>query len=296
MVSGVRILQVVRQLADAAAQVLLPSDDVFGRVGGDRDAAPCEQLQHLARPHALARRERRSHTAAVALDERELRVDIPFVGEECGAPVRQHEGEAWTIELGERAPQLARGRVGRGLAAQHDSPASVQLPRDFRRDAVAEPVERRPIERIRRDGCGRVRLESRPFTERGGGRHGIANSIQIASRSRQVASGRGRIAACQDRSSERDSCQGGGAHAARSHLCPERAFQQCLGVDRVVSRQQQQGAPFFRFGLAISLGRQPVECFRTRVEPLCLGQRVQLHGEVGASERDSSSRARWRPG
>ena len=67
-------------------------------------------------------------------------------------------------------------------------------------------------------------------------------------------------------------------------------------MDRVVSRQQQQGAPFFRFGLAIRLGREPVECFRTRVEPLCLGQRVQLHGEVGASERDSSSRARWRPG
>ena len=125
LVGGAGVLDVVRQLANAAAQVLLPGDDGFVRGGRRRDAAVREQLQHLARPQPLARLERRTHTAPVALDQRELRVDLPFIGKKRRAPLRQGERAAGPLQLGERAPQLARGRIRRVRVAEHARPRRV---------------------------------------------------------------------------------------------------------------------------------------------------------------------------
>jgi len=168
-------------------------------------------------------------------------------------------GSGWD-DRARRARSAARARPRRrGLAAQHASPAGVQLPRDFRRDAIAEPVERRPIERIRRDGCGRVRLESRPFTERGGGRHGIANSIQIRQPPRAKWP---RAAAVSPRARTARPSVTRVKAAARTlpvpTSCPTRAFQQCLGVEpRRLAPTAAGRALLFRFGLAIRLGREP---------------------------------------
>ncbi len=125
LVGGSCVVEIVRELADAAAQVLLLRDDVLGGGGRGGDAAPRQQLQHLARPQPLARLESGADTAAVPLDECELRVHVPLVGEKRGAPLRQDERATGTIELVQRTPQLTRGRVGRAppLAAQHARPA-----------------------------------------------------------------------------------------------------------------------------------------------------------------------------
>src|SRR6266566_8773808 len=99
LVGRVRLLQVMCQLADAPAQVLLPRNEILRGARWGRDAASREQLQHLARPQPLARIERRSNVTTVALDQRELRVHVPLVGEERRAPLRQGERTAGTIDL-----------------------------------------------------------------------------------------------------------------------------------------------------------------------------------------------------
>ncbi len=298
LVAGVGLLQVVRQLANPAAQVLLLRDDVLGCSGRRGDAPPREELQHFARPQALARLERGNHAAAVPLDQRELRVHVPLVGEKRGAPFRQDEGAAGPIELGERTPQLARGRVARAspLRVEHASPASVQLPRHLRRDAVAEPVERRPIERVGRDGCTGMRLERRPFAERSRGRHRVASPVQLTDCARQVPPrGRG-VPAFQNCSRQRDARQRRGARTPQPHLRAQCGFEQRLRVHRIVAREQQHGPAFLRFSLARGLGGEAIQALRARVQALRVGQRVQLESQVSPCQGDPGARGGRRTG
>ncbi|OLD18762.1 MAG: hypothetical protein AUJ01_06970 [Acidobacteria bacterium 13_1_40CM_3_65_5] len=327
LVRRLRILQGVRQLANPTTHVLLSSNEILRRVGRGRDATAREQLQHLARSQPLARLERRSHPAAVPLDERELRIHLPFVGEKRGSPLRQDERAAGTLELGERAAQLARGRVGRApplaakygcptrmqlpcdfrrdavaeplecraierirrngrarasiercplaqrgrgrrappLAAKYGCPTRMQLPCDFRRDAVAEPLECRAIERIRRNGRARASIERCPLAQRGRGRNGITSSFKFGRRACHMTPSRGSVAARQDRAPERDAGQRGGSRIARCQLRAQRRFEQRLSVDRIVSREQQQGAPLLRLGLARGFAPQTIERLGARV-------------------------------
>src|SRR5213594_2011725 len=86
------VLEVARQLGDAAAQVLFAGHEVRGRVCRRGHAAPRQELEHLTRAQALARLKRRAGPAAAALGERELRIHFPFVREKRRAPLRKREG------------------------------------------------------------------------------------------------------------------------------------------------------------------------------------------------------------
>ena len=112
-----RALQVVSQLGDPVTQILLANHELRGGVRGRSHPAPCQELEHLARAQPLAGLERRTRTAARAFGQCQLRIDVPLVGEEGRPPLRECQRPARALDVGERSPQLAHGRVGRSLGA-----------------------------------------------------------------------------------------------------------------------------------------------------------------------------------
>ncbi len=75
----------------------------------------------------------------------------------------------------------------------------------------------------------------------------------------------------------------------------QRGFEQRLSVQRVVAREEQEGAPLLCFGFARGLRRQPVQRLCARVQALRLRQRVELRSQVGARQGNASPRAGRRP-
>ena len=140
------VLELARQLGDAAAQVLLAGNEVRGRVSRRGDTAPAKELEHLTRAQALARLERRAGPAAGALGERELRIHFPFVREKRRAPLRQRERAAGALHLGDGEAQLARRLLRVALRAAGEAQPGVEVPGNIGRGAAAQALQRGAIE------------------------------------------------------------------------------------------------------------------------------------------------------
>ena len=131
-------LDVVRQLGDAVAEILLAGYELGGRIGQRVDAAAHEQLERLPRAQPLARLERRADPSPGILEQRQLRVDLPLVGEEGRASLRQGERAAGPLDFRQRGAELAGGRVHRPPGPEREPEPRVKAPRDLRRDALLD--------------------------------------------------------------------------------------------------------------------------------------------------------------
>ena len=168
------------------------------------------------------------------------------------------------------------------------SPQSrVQPPGDLRCDVLTEPVEPRPVQRLGNDGEARSGVQICSLAERGRGADGIAQALEVGGRLGQQASGEGRVPTYCGELTERHARQCGGALVPGGDLGTQRPLEHRPGPRVVVARQKQQAAPLARLGLPRLIAGPPVQQLRLGVQPVALGDRVQLGGQVGPRERDA---------
>ena len=279
------------QLGDAVTQVLLADHELRGGIGGRSHPAPRQELEHLARAQPLARLERGAGTTAGALGQGQLRIDVPLVGEECGPPLRQRQRPARTLDVGERGPQLTRGRVGRSLGATRQRQSRVQSPGDLRRDAIPQARERGAIQRLGGGGESRRGLERRQLARRRSGGDRISQSIQVGDGAPELLACSRGIAPLARHVAEREPGQRRRALVTGGQLRPQRGFEQLSRAHLIVAQQEQQGAALLRLRLAARVCRLVIQERRPDVQPLRLGQGIELHGEIGAGEYHARPRA-----
>ena len=169
----------MRQLRDAVAEILLAGHELGGRIGQRVDAAAHEQLERFPRAQPLARLERCADPPPGVLEQRQLRVDLPLVGEEGRASLRQGERATGPLDFRQRGAELADGRVHRPPGSEREPEPRVEAPRHLRRDAPFDQCERRAIERLgdsRRPGSG---FERRTLSQRSGFSDRVAHTLQI---------------------------------------------------------------------------------------------------------------------
>src|SRR6185295_8266778 len=70
-------------------------------------------------------------------------------------------------------------------------------------------------------------------------------------------------------------------------LGPQYPFEQRPGGGVLLAREQQLALPLARLRFAALIARLPVQRRRSGVQPVGLGESVQLHRQVGARERDA---------
>ena len=282
-----RALQVVSQLGDPVTQILLAYHELRGGIGGRSHPAPRQELEHLARAHPLARLERGAGTTAGALGQGQLRIDVPLVGEECGPPLRQRQRPARTLDVGERGPQLTCGRVGRSLGATRQRQSRVQSPGDLRRDAIPQARERGAIQRLGGGGESRRGMERRQLAYRRSGGDRIPQTLQVGGSPPELLARGGGIAPLARHVAERESRQRRRALVAGGELSAERGLEQLARSGLVIAEQEQQTAALLRLGFAARVSSLVIQVRRPDVQPLRLGEGVELHGEIGAGERDA---------
>src|SRR2546423_7575051 len=151
-------LQTLRQCGDAAAQTLLARDH-SAVASGKCDAGAREKLQHLTRSQPLTRGEGGPHVAALALDERELRVRLPFVGEKNRSPLGAGKEACDALDIHNRGTQLHRRFSRRASIVKRLTKCRMQLPGNGRRTARFYQGEPSSILGFRSEGRSNAELD-----------------------------------------------------------------------------------------------------------------------------------------
>ncbi len=188
-ISGRRLLEPAREVGDPQPQVLLARGERIAspRLPGHPTAG--EQIEHLPGAQPLARREGRRESSARALDQRELGIHIPLVGEIRGATLLEGQVGRDAFDVRGGRPQF-RGRLRQSATAPQRLPQSgVQRPRHARRERRPKALEPPAIQRFRGEA------ESFPpgdIPERAEGRrfpHHVAHHAHSVEREREDPTG-----------------------------------------------------------------------------------------------------------
>ena len=163
----------------------------------------------------------------------------------------------------------------------------VQPPADLRCDVLTEPVEPCPVQRLGNDGQARSGVQICSLAEHGRGADGIAQPLEVGGRLGEQALGEGRVPTYCGELTERHARQRGGALVPGGDLGAQRSLEQGPGSRVILASQEQQAAPLARLGLARLIAGAPVQHLRLAVQPVALGDGVQLGGQVGSREGDA---------
>src|SRR5207248_623137 len=183
-----------------------------------------QQLEHFARAQPLARLKRGRRQRTGALNDGELGVHVPFIGEKRRAAFRQGERSAGPLDVREGGPQLTRGLVIEAPRMPCSPQSRVQPPGDLRCDVLTEPVEPRPVQRLGNDGEARSGVQICSLAERGRGADGIAQALEVGGRLGQQASGEGRVPTYGGELTERHARERGGALAESARRWARRSW------------------------------------------------------------------------
>src|SRR2546423_3517122 len=151
-------LQTLRQCGDAAAQTLLARDH-SAVASGKCDAGACEKLEHLTRSQPLTRGEGSRHVTALALDERKLRVRLPFVVEKNRSPLGAGKESCEALDIRDRGTQLHRRFSRRASIMKRLTKCRMQLPGNGRRSARFYQGEPSSILGFRSEGRSKAQLD-----------------------------------------------------------------------------------------------------------------------------------------